>query len=134
MKRIIHGLWHDTGTAIELASLKDECITGTRVRVVGRTAKGALFGYEMDGADGSEPMSEAMVRFPTVGSAVAWMGKQGFTAESIASAFPDALRDARPDRLAHTDGVGTTDAFFPDLHPQRLGWRRPAGAGAERAT
>ncbi len=99
MKGVILGLWHDAGNAAtELAWLKDGGAPGGRVRAVCRTAKGALFGYEMDGADGVEPTSEAMVRLLGVDDAVAWMARQGFPAESIESTFPDAAaRHARPD-------------------------------------
>jgi hypothetical protein len=94
MKGIIHSLWCETGTATELASLMNGRVPGGRVRVVCRTAKGALFGYEMDSDDGNEPMSEAIVRFLNVGDAVAWMEAQGFPAETIESAFADTLQDA----------------------------------------
>lgn len=102
MSKFINCSWYDTGTATELASLHDEGAAGRRVRVVCRTAKGSLFGYEMDGTDGGAPMAEALLRFLTISDAVAWMAKQGFTAESIEGVFPDA-RPLHDRRLAHTD-------------------------------
>lgn len=98
MGRILQSLWHGGNAATELASLRDECATGDhRVRVVCWTDKGALFGYEMHGADGGEPTSEAMVRLLTVGDAASWMRRQGFPAESIEGAFPGATASgARP--------------------------------------
>jgi 4'-phosphopantetheinyl transferase len=116
MRGVILSLWHDAGNAAtELAWLKDGRAPGGRVRAVCRTAKGTLFGYEMDGADEGVPTAESMVRLVDVKHAVAWMARQGFPAESIASSFPEsAFRHAQP-------------------HPELDRRRRPPAAPAPRA-
>ena len=88
--RILQSLWYDAGSTTELASLIDRCATGDHLRTVCRTAKGALFGYEMYSADGCEPLSEAIVRLLSVSDAANWMRRQGFPAQSIEHAFPGA--------------------------------------------
>lgn len=109
MERILQSFWYGAGTATELALLNDRGAAGDRVRVVGRTAKGALFGYELDSADGGEPTSEAILRFLTVGDAAAWMRRQGFPPESIEGAFPTCSR--RPEPAAPAERRRTASSF-----------------------
>lgn len=108
MERILQSFWYGAGTATELALLNDRGTTGDRVRMVCRTAKGALFGYEMDSTDGGEPTAEAIVRFLTAGDAAAWMRRQGFPPESIEGAFPtcSAMPGSVADRRTAASSFG----------------------------
>lgn len=81
-----------------MASLTVKGAPGGHLCVVCRTSSGALFGYETDSVDGGEPTSEAIVRFFTVGDAVAWMRRHGFPRESIEAAFLDPPPGVAPRR------------------------------------